>query len=191
MAQSRPLTAAAWLGRADQFWMAAQALIQSPMGLATFPIPAVTCQAFATEAYLKGLLTLRGAPFPNDHNLLELFKRLPIADRESIEARWNIECLPNALKSKANAPAGFNIPTSLRGALKQSKNAFVLWRYFSEDLNEGIYFGVDLFPVFVRELILQAHPEWRTNPPDGWGKQRQRPSSENPNNSRPTTPEAA
>ena len=164
----KQLTAAEWFGRVDEFWAASAHLGKNVPHLTT---PNVVSGAFAMEAYLKCLLTLRKKAFPPDHNLHRLFKLLPIEDRNAIEKVWNEDALPKILQAQKTAPKAFagHMPKTLNQALKRAREAFKEWRYMTTG---GVrYFTVGRFGMHVRDVILQIHPEWRADPPDIFGRQ--------------------
>jgi hypothetical protein len=175
----KQLSAPKWFGRADEFMIAAGKL-QDNLSPA---IPIVVCRAFAAEAYLKCLLTVRQKHFPPDHDLKRLFTLLPLADKQYIEESWNRRTLAKMPKPGApGAPVGLVIPKTLQQALKQARHAFKEWRYTDTGV---LHWFVGSFPDDTRRAILTAHPEWEADPPDSFGKFGKRPQipqSEKPNN---------
>jgi len=164
--EQKQLSAEQWFGRADDFWATSRYLErEKPAGI----MPVMVCKAFATEAYLKALLTLRGTPVPQTHNLHRLFEMLPAADKCQIEEGWNQNTLPGLLKAQKTAPDFADVPSNLAEALKQAALAFLDWRYLAEGT---LYWFVGGFPMQVREVIFEAKPDWRDNPPDEHGKPR-------------------
>jgi hypothetical protein len=158
-----------WFGRADEFWLAATMFgLKGEHGPI---IPNVVCRAFASEAYLKCLLTIRQKHFPPEHDLHLLFGLLPLLDKQAIEAPWNVHCLPILRQAKANVPPSINadlIPNTLTQALKAAANAFKDWRYQVEGPQP---FMLNTFAIHVRDVIIDAHPDWRDDPPDAHGRQ--------------------
>lgn len=162
----KQLSAEQWFGRADAFWSASRYLGRDkPAG----PMPVVICMAFATEAYLKSLLTIRRTSVPRTHNLHRLFELLPDADRAEIEGRWNKRSLPAVQKALETAPDKFDDPAGLMLALKEAALAFMDWRYLVDGKS---YWFLGGFPMEVREFIFELHPEWEANLPDEYGKTR-------------------
>jgi hypothetical protein len=163
-------TAAQWFGRADEFWAAADLI--GARGVKSPVIPNVVCRSFASEAYLKCLLTIRQKHFPPEHDLELLFRRLPDDDKKAIEEAWNVKCLPTLQKAARNAPqklkdAGL-IPNTLNQALKMAANAFKDWRYNPRGM---MAFMLNTFPLHVRDVIIATQPDWRDDPPDAHGNQ--------------------
>lgn len=124
--------------------------------------PSELHRAFAAEAYLKSLLTLRKKHFPQDHNLWRLFGLLPLEDKRQIEESWNAETLPNVLQAAKNPPPDIVPPTTMMQCLKKSAEAFKEWRY---NTKETRYWWLGSFPNNVRNCILDLRPEWRTSSP--------------------------
>lgn len=168
--EKKPLKAAQWFGIADQFIRGAQTLggYHEQTGDGSQVLPDLTCRAFATEAYLKCLLTIRRRAFPNIHDLKQLFELLLPADQKYIRSEWDEHSLPIILGA-ANAGFPRNVPVvrDFHGALLHSKDAFVEWRY---ETNLGATWYLLHFPFFVRERVLQSKPKWVSSPPDFFGK---------------------
>jgi len=121
--------------------------------------PGVVCLAFATEAYLKALLTLEGKEYKEIHNLYRLYYDLPITARNQISDWWNAECLPT-LQSSQRLPGlskKYVTPTNLSGCLRSSAKAFVNWRYNHLDYQQ---WSLMTFPAHVRRRILLLKPDW-------------------------------
>lgn len=147
------MTAREWIATADQFWLSSHKFDPPE----EFVAPFVVCRSFATEAYLKCLLLLRGKQYPNDHDLMRLFKILPHDDRVEIEASWNQSSRPTVLRAAQTAPAHLNMPTTLTQALKRSRNAFKEWRYKTGDIT---YWYLGFFAIDVRAKIVELRPDW-------------------------------
>lgn len=160
--QKRRMGAGEWFGMADQFSAAAHIIVQHSNSAGKhFIFPQVACRAFAAEAYLKCLLTLRSKHFPPDHNLRTLFRILPAEDRAIIEEWWNAETLPNVLRAGQN-PTTFPVPSTFEQCLKRSAEAFKEWRY---NTKETRYWWLGGFPNNVRRRILDMKPDWVISPP--------------------------
>lgn len=164
MNEKKQLTVAQWFGRGDEFWASARILEKADSQLAS---PNVVLRAFATEAYLKCLLTLRKKHFPPDHDLKRLFDLLPLDDKNLIEEEWNKYTFPNLSKAASTAPTGITVANSLRQALKLSSSAFKDFRYRASG-NKYWYLGS--FPMQVRHRVFTIHPDWENSPPDIFGK---------------------
>lgn len=118
---------------------------------------AVTNLALSIELLLKSLLLYTGRlPKKRTHDLLELFESLPSEIKESIEREYKER---NGESPHGNAttlelvfhPAGtiptdqqvsalrqkLTVGTSLRDVLRSERNAFVIWRYLSEQAKAG------------------------------------------------------
>lgn len=165
MGGKRRLTAAEWFGRADQFLAAANYLETERKHLM---IPNVVLRAFASEAYLKCLLTFRQKQFPPTHDLHLLFSRLPSEDRGQIEKEWNAAMLPMLQHVSTHTTAEFTVGTTLIQVLKQCAEAFKEWRY---EVEQPRYWTLGGFARHVRGRITQLNPDWADDPPDIFGKQ--------------------
>jgi hypothetical protein len=153
MVKRRDLTVEDWLLLGDQFIEGARRLDRSTPNIQVMH-PAVVCRAFASEAYLKCLLTVLQTPFEGDHDLKRLYKLLPDDEKKAIKAGFDARMVQRLRDFKA--PAGFNVPKSLMGALRQSGEAFVSWRYMKNDY-DAWYLGD--FPVHVRDRIVLYRPD--------------------------------
>jgi hypothetical protein len=118
---------------------------------------AVTNLALSIELLLKSLLLYTGSlPKKRTHDLFELFEFLPPEIKESIEREYKerngesphggattlelvfhpgdtipVDQQVAALRQK------LNLGTSLRDVLRSERNAFVIWRYLSEQAKAG------------------------------------------------------
>lgn len=146
-----------WFFRGDDFQISGQILEEQGAALS-----APVCLAFAAECYLKCLLTLRGKPFPNDHDLYNLFKRLPLPDKQWIESEWSKYNLAHLVAIKDSAPDGLQLPTTLLQTLQFSGMTFKNFRYIERGRG-GWLLGT--FSPCVRELILVTRPDWEDHPP--------------------------
>jgi hypothetical protein len=168
---NKPLKASQWFGIADQFIRGASMLAEyiELSGSGAVLLPDLTSRAFATEAYLKCLLTIRRRKCPNVHNLEMLFGLLPPADQKYNKAKWDVHSLPTlvAAADDPTKPKGFPVVRDLEGALHVSKDAFIEWRY---ETSLGAVWYLLHFPFFVRERILESKPKWEKSPPDFLGK---------------------
>lgn len=160
------MTPEQWFAAADQFMESAHLikLHEKDSGV-VLVIPQVTALSFASEAYLKCLLTIRERHFPPDHDLHMLFGRLPPEDKEAIEAVWNAGTLPNVINAAKSPPPDLDrpIPTTLNQCLKASANAFKEWRYRTR---HTMFWFLGNFPVNVRDRILRTRPGWASRPPN-------------------------
>jgi len=108
---------------ANAFLLAAgRAMEQRPLGGNQFqmlPVPAVVCNAFAIELYLKALLTLEGSP-SSGHDLSALFEKLQQPTRSVIHGRLKMNEADFAPQIAAVA------------------KAFVEWRYIFEAGSIGV-----------------------------------------------------
>jgi hypothetical protein len=164
MNDRRKMVADEWFLRADQFWIAAEWLArQEDVASERLIFPNITCRAFASEAYLKCLLTLRGKHFAPDHDLRYLFKLLPLDDKDAIEQSWNEGSLPAVLARAPDHPSGVETPRTLSQALKRSALAFKDFRYRSPSGRGHWFLGNQ--PLDVRNHVLALVPEWKTKPP--------------------------
>jgi len=118
---------------------------------------AVTNLALSIELLLKSLLLIMGhPPKKRTHDLLELFERLPHEIKESIEREYTERGGESPLGAATTLQLVFHpaetIPTdqqvdalrrkltlgaSLRDVLRSERNAFVIWRYLSEQAKAG------------------------------------------------------
>jgi hypothetical protein len=118
---------------------------------------AVTNLALSIELLLKSLLLYTGhLPKKRTHDLLDLFELLPLEIRESIEREYKerngesphgrattLELLfhpTDTIPADQQAAAlrgKLNLGTSLRDVLRSERNAFVIWRYLSEQAQAG------------------------------------------------------
>lgn len=152
--------ARAWFDRADQFHFTALYLMTQELGLqGVFAKPHIVMKAFATEAYLKSLICLEGRTPPQIHDLLALYELVSLDSQRPIQKRWNKDSKPKLDGLRKQKPPGYHPPRSLRGALHQSSDAFLDWRYKGEDA-VGMGFSIMAFPTFVRERIVQLRPAW-------------------------------
>lgn len=122
---------------------------------------AVVLSAFASELFIKCLLTLDSKSWGNDHNLHRLYKRLNEHVRRKIEQKWlaysqNKKYFVIIENGVAKAPK-----SDLEGALKDCGDAFVAMRYVYEDPKKSNYYISEL-PIILREVILEEQPNWKT-----------------------------
>ena len=166
-AESPPEDQAAreWFDRADQFHYTDLFLATQPAPMQSiYGKPHIVLKAFATEAYLKSLICLEGGDPPRVHDLLALFELVSVESQRLIQKRWNKSSKPALDMLRKQKPKGYNPPRSLRGALHQSSDAFLDWRYRGDDA-VGMGFSIMAFPTFVRERIVQIRPGWAHKPP--------------------------
>lgn len=158
-------SAKTWFERADQFQFTAMQLLGQGGALAAVvSYPHIVLKAFAAEAYLKSLICIEDRVPRQVHNLLQLFDQLSLDSTKTIRSRWDLESRPSLLKLKKTKPNGLNVPTSLRGALAQSGDAFLEWRYHEK--GSPVAFTIMAFPLFVRARILELEPSWTPAEPN-------------------------
>ena len=167
------LTADEWFERAEQFEFAATALLEEERPgkpFALLGIPHVVCRAFAVEAYLKCLIESDNRAAPWAHNLASLFDQLSSADQKALSAAWKQEYAPRmrAWNKQKVKPKGMGIgrmAVSLRGALQQCGDAFLLFRYGPEKGTAP--FMLMNFPLSIRDYIITKtglRPRFRSLP---------------------------
>ena len=121
-------------------------------------IVSATTLVLATELYLKSLLFLLGTDVAETHNLWDIFKRLPTEVKQGIENEFKARFVSSANQPDgANQPHGLKVAIWVRGQsekpalsdtpqewkrdlksiLRDSRNAFVSWRYLYEMGQEG------------------------------------------------------
>ncbi|MET4477994.1 hypothetical protein [Bradyrhizobium sp. F1.13.3] len=153
--------ARAMLLNAEEFRKAAIMLESYPFLSGLDPhiiIPMMVCYAFATEMYLKFLLShVTGRDVPETHDLEELFRNLPKPVKRRIKKAWEnppgIEAnIRNAIESKLGRSRSFE------ETLSDSAHAFVSLRYHYELGNvTGFNFSGDLLGA-IRRVIFELYP---------------------------------
>jgi hypothetical protein len=103
--------------------------------------PAVVCQAFAIEQFLKLLLLLETGEYPGEHALDTLFDGLPPRVQEQIDAKCPWE-------------------GAAKVYLADARNAFVEWRYphekpFLVASDESLA----MLGMVLRDIIKELHPD--------------------------------
>jgi hypothetical protein len=153
-----------WFDRGDEFNYTQHELHKrgrqtGEQGLFIHPI--ITLKAFASECYLKSLITLEGSSPPEIHHLLRLFDRLRPASKDKIEKLWNRHSKPELDKWKRQFPKD-KLPNNLRAALDESAEAFVHWRYVHT--SSRLQYSAMAFPQYVRWRIVEL-TNWGYDPP--------------------------
>jgi len=157
-----PPEARGWLDRADQFHLTAVSLgqHQGTTEAWIFAHPQIVLKSFAAECYLKSLIKLETNEDPEHiHNLLELFDKLTLESKKRIQKMWDrtskhiLDSGRRKLREK-----GMRVPKTFRGAINESADAFLDWRYHGKDANLG--FSMLSFPMCVRCRIMEVMPEW-------------------------------
>jgi hypothetical protein len=108
---------------------------------ATLDAPAVACQAFAIELFLKLLLLLETGEYPDREHLLDtLFDGLPPRVQEQIDAK---------------CPGG-----AAKVYLADARNAFVEWRYPHEkEFLVASDESLAMVGMVLRDIIKELHPD--------------------------------
>lgn len=154
----KPMTEGQWFARGEQFLIASNALSKCPEGSTHWvDLPLVGCRAFATECYLKCLLTMDQIKFPYTHNLRDLFYLLPVGRRQKLGKEWASWVKGRLPKTSQDAPVGWKSPRTLGIALQQSARAFEQFRYQSTDVGG---WSLMIFPWMVRDTIIEERPHW-------------------------------
>ena len=124
--------------------------------------PAMMLSVFASELYLKCLLSMENGKVPNTHNLKALFKYLQPATRKRLEELWDQSVRqPHrqvVLNHIRTLPEGQNLRLDLTYALDIGANSFIELRYLYE--TNRTYFLLGDFPDMLRTVILERQPSW-------------------------------
>ena len=124
--------------------------------------PAMMLSVFASELYLKCLLSMEIGKVPNTHHLKALFRDLQPATRERLEDLWDQDIRrpqrQRVLDHIRTLPGGQNLRLDLAYALDVGANSFIELRYLYET-NET-YFILGDFPNLLQTVILERQPSW-------------------------------
>lgn len=131
-----------WLEQAIAYYESSKLLVDSGLGLATYPI--ITLQAFSIECSLKCLLLCCHGNFDAGHNLNKLFRKLP-----------------NKVQSKVSKDFYFIHHYEFVQCIKLISHDFMDSRYFIEKLEKegksrAFYPGyIELIAVFLIDFSKQ------------------------------------
>jgi hypothetical protein len=125
--------------------------------------PAMMLSVFASELYLKCLLSMELGKVPNTHNLKALFRDLQPATRKRLEDLWDQDIRrpqrQTVLDHIRTSPGGQNLRLDLVYARDVGANSFIELRYLYET-NET-YFLLGDFPNLLQAVILERQPSWQ------------------------------
>jgi hypothetical protein len=115
--------------------------------------------ALSIELFLKCLLTIVKTPFPRTHDLLKLFKLLPIEVQRDIEATHADRASKDRIFLRLNR---IGMKTDLATLLEEGKDTFEKFRYPYEGFPSGekLAFGLGIFGECIADLILDLRPDW-------------------------------
>ncbi|MFC4424922.1 hypothetical protein [Deinococcus navajonensis] len=117
---------------AESFLEAGVVLARQPHAVSELFRPMALTYAFATEAYLKGLMFLvTGSRSFQRHQLLKLFKELPRQERDAVEVQFQryTRHSPVDQRHRSRFPEEAH---SLRGQLRFAAQTFTAARYVSD-----------------------------------------------------------
>ena len=120
--------------------------------------PAMALSAFASELYLKCLLSIETGTVPRGHDLHSLFLRLKAETRHELDDLWDIDIRQPersaVLEEIRKRPGAENFRLDLRYALEKGAKGFEELRYFYEE--ENSFFLLSDFPYLLRKVILPS-----------------------------------
>jgi hypothetical protein len=117
--------------------------------------PQIVLEAFAIELYLKCIATIETGDTPGGHHdLWRYFKRLPADSKRRITQHYK-EVLEGTV-----APL-----LDIEQALKQSAEAFELFRYLYEHLDKTLVYSASMVTTAARRRILEMQPTWKGDGP--------------------------
>jgi HEPN domain-containing protein len=125
-------------------------------------IPSMVMSAFASELFLKALLTLENGWSPPGHNLKVLFSNVNNKTKMVITDLWDEQRqTPNEvlLRKFTEEHSSTKIPSTLDEAIAVSALAFEKLRYVYEEGMEIQQFFLSNFPIVLRRAIIKVHPE--------------------------------
>jgi hypothetical protein len=124
-----------WNGRPAEGYAVAVELFPGTHHRIPTLIPQVVNKAFATELFLKSLLTLDGLAFPRSHSLLTLFGQLQAARQRHIEELYDQDRQSDQQMMTMERQRFDGLPFSLQWCLSEMDTAFEQWRYAYEDFS--------------------------------------------------------
>ncbi|MEY9157342.1 hypothetical protein [Bradyrhizobium japonicum] len=126
--------------------------------------PAMVLSAFASELYLKCILTIEtGQPIDPSHDLHNLFRKISLKSRKRLQSLWADDVLTEQnqrMRKAVKATTGDDVPTDLAWALENGANAFTQLRYIHENNGQGTSFILGNLPDMLRLVVLELKPEW-------------------------------
>lgn len=145
---------------ADNFRHTIETLTQLP-GDVRFGQSVVVLAAFASELFIKCIVTLESGHQPTGHDLATLFSKLSGPVRAKIEKLWDTEF---GAKRAAELDAvekdlGVTIPRDFSSLLRLGAKSFAQVRYAHERKPAGNFFLTD-FPLLLRAAIIDMKPGW-------------------------------
>lgn len=107
--------------------------------------PAYTVnQVFSCELLLKALCEINGINYIKNHKLVELVSLLPQSVNREIECEYNLLC------AKRNESCDNTVELrKMNECLESYDNAFVNWRYYYENCNQGLCLPWIDFEIFI------------------------------------------
>lgn len=119
----------------------------------------VVLAAFASELFIKCIVTLESGRQPAGHDLAALFSKISRAVRTKIEKRWDIEFAPKRAEQldAVEKDLGIKIPRDFNSLLRVGAKSFAQMRYAHEQQPAGNFFLVD-FPLLLRATIIDMKP---------------------------------
>lgn len=116
--------------------------------------PSVVCLAFSIEVYIKDLFDVLGEKQQRGHDILKLFKKLPVEIQQEIfshgeigsQVPWVVFESPFAPKSGKNEDG---ISDLFIYELEAISDAFTKWRYSHEDENVNLRYNTGFALAFV------------------------------------------
>lgn len=148
--------------QAEAFYQAIDQLhrTSSPQRISAVVIPIVVLSAFASELFLKCLLSIETGHVDRTHLLWDLFQKLSPATQARLCSAWDenqagrVDVLDKLDQSNASA-----LPRDLPSCLEAGSDAFRLMRYIYEGGRDFAYVLSD-FPIVGRKVTLELKPEW-------------------------------
>jgi hypothetical protein len=127
--------------------------------------PAIILSAFASELYLKCILSLEsgGRHILATHELKTLYNDLRIDTRKRLEVMWaesNLKPMNVRARKAIAVVTGETIPEDLDWAISKANNAFVQLRYIHENDGNGVGFIIHDLPAMLKTVILDMQPTW-------------------------------
>jgi HEPN domain-containing protein len=125
--------------------------------------PALILSAFASEVYLKCIISIETGQMAHGHHLKNLYRRIGPQTRRTIEEKWDAYVsspVKQRLYAALSSVSGSPIPTDLDWTLSEGSSAFTSIRYLHEVDNSKTKFLLGDLPSILRDVIIQIKPEW-------------------------------
>ncbi len=126
-------------------------------------LPAMVCNAFANELYLKCLIYLESGQIIKTHDLHKLFRMLKPESRKVIEERFDTIAEKSGPQNSEMwfQRTGKHLGWRLKDAIEDGAEAFVEWRYLFEDPEATKHYGLIPLPDVLREFIIERYPNFK------------------------------